>query len=330
MENNVVKLTQEQEDWVYEQCGNKNIIFMSIHGSHLYGLNREGSDIDIKAIYCPSKEDLLMGRALKTYNKSNDELDIEIEIKSLSSFLNSALKADTNCMDLLHTPNEFILRKSYVWDEIVKYRSDIYSKNMKGLIGYIKTHTHKYSNKIKRYEEMSKLLKTITDCGFRGDIEYFVTSSEFLDMEFKYIKTVELVSDHEQKYLDICGKKYIYTWDIKLLIEALENELKRYGKRTQNGADTGLDTKALSHAVRVLCELEEVITDGGITFPLKDREHIMFIKNGAIPLGRVMSEIDGRYDHCMELLADSNLPAESDLSRIISVVKEYVFKGWRN
>ena len=114
METNIVKLSQAQEEWIYEQCGSKNVIFMSIHGSHLYGLNREGSDIDIKAIYCPSKEDLLMGRALKTYNKSNEELDIEIELKSLSSFLNSALKADTNCMDLLHTPDEFILSKSCV------------------------------------------------------------------------------------------------------------------------------------------------------------------------------------------------------------------------
>jgi predicted nucleotidyltransferase len=327
MENSVVKLTKAQKDWVYEQCGNRNIIFMSIHGSHLYGLNREGSDIDIKAIYCPSKEDLLMGRALKTYNKSNDELAVEIELKSLSSFLNSAMKADTNCMDLLHTPDEFILRKSYVWDDLVKYRSDIYSKNMKGLIGYIKTHANKYSNKIQRYEEMEKLLnlaKQVKCDGFLNIRD--VTESTALEkLELKHVNKVSLVSDHEQQYLEVCGKKYIYSWGIDQLISAMEFELKRYGKRTQSGVSVGLDTKALSHAVRVLCQLEEVITEGTITFPLKDSAHIMFIKNGAMPLARVMDEIDSRYDRCVELLANSNLQEESDISRILHVVKKYTF-----
>ena len=86
-------------------------------------------------------------------------------------------------------------------------------------------------------------------------------------------------------------------------------------------------TKALSHAVRVLCQLEEVITEGSITFPLKDREHILLIKNGAMPLACVKDEIDGRYDRCVELLANSNLPAETDISRILDVAKKYVFKS---
>jgi len=329
MENKVVKLTKEQEDWIYEQCGNRNIIFMSIHGSHLYGLNRKGSDIDIKAIYCPSKEDLLMGNALKTYNKSNDELDIEIELKSLSSFLSSAQKADTNCMDLLHTPEEFILRKSYIWDDMVKYRSDIYSKNMKGLIGYIKTHASKYSNKIKRYEEMSKLLNLAVQVKNEGfiNIRDVAESIALAKLELKHVNNVPVVSDHEQQYLEVCGKKYIYSWSVGQLISAMELELERYGKRTQSGVSVGLDTKALSHAVRVLCQLEEVIIDGNITFPLKHREHILLIKSGGVPLVSVMDEIDSRYDTCVELLANSNLPAESDISRILEVAKEYVFRN---
>tara|TARA_R110000744_G_scaffold170264_4_gene288431 strand:- start:1176 stop:1502 length:327 start_codon:yes stop_codon:yes gene_type:complete len=104
-------------------------------------------------------------------------------------------------------------------------------------------------------------------------------------------------------------------------------ELRRYGNRTKSGVSVGLDTKALSHAVRALCQLEEIVTEGTITFPLKDRGHIMFIKNGTIPLNRVMEEIDIRYERCMDLLNKSDLPAESDISGIISVVKGYVFKS---
>ena len=45
------KLTIEQRTWINEKISGKDIIYMGIHGSHLYGLAREGSDIDIKAIY---------------------------------------------------------------------------------------------------------------------------------------------------------------------------------------------------------------------------------------------------------------------------------------
>ena len=152
-------LTLEQEKWLDQKVKDKDVIFMSVHGSQLYGLSSETSDYDVKAIYCPSKEDLLMGRALKTYNLKNDDLNIELELKSISSFLKSALSCDTNCIDLLFTPQEYILYDSLLWRNMRHHRKSILSQDMKGIIGYIKTHTHKYTNKIDRFDEISKLLE---------------------------------------------------------------------------------------------------------------------------------------------------------------------------
>ena len=88
-------VNEEQLDWVNKQLEDYNVVVVSLHGSMLYGLEREESDVDIKAIYMPTFEDLLMGESCKTVNKKCDELDVEIEIKSLPSFLKSA----KSCVD---------------------------------------------------------------------------------------------------------------------------------------------------------------------------------------------------------------------------------------
>lgn len=48
-----------------------------------------------------------LGQGTKTHSYKNDELNIEIEVKTISSFLNSAKSCDTNVVDMLHTPKEF-------------------------------------------------------------------------------------------------------------------------------------------------------------------------------------------------------------------------------
>ena len=325
-----MEITKEQMAWVDEKILGKDIIFMSIHGSHLYGLAHKDSDVDIKAIYCPSKENLVMGRALKTFNYKNEELDIEIEIKSISSFLNSALSCDTNCIDLLFTPFEYMISSSKLWDELRQHRYNIFSKEMKGIIGYIKVHSYKYSNKINRYNEMVELRALIGDikdnvknartCDVANDVR-------LLNYKFKYIKNVTLVSDHEQKYLEVCGKKYIYNLDIGSLYNAIEHEINRYGKRTKKGSGDGLDTKSLSHALRVLSQLEEIIKYGSLNFPLSEAPYIFDVKTGKVPADEVMTDIDERFDRCIELLAGSGFREVSDVSEMVKIIHNYMFSN---
>lgn len=321
-------LTKEQKEWLDSKLDKVNPVYVGFHGSHLYGLAHEKSDIDIKVIYLPSKEELILGNAIKTYNHKNNDLDIEVEVKSLSSFLKSVSSVDTNCVDLLHTPDEMILYKDPIWDEMVKHRKVMYAKKMKGLIGYIKTHTHKYNNKIDRLDEMNWLLglaEGVVVSNPDDTVKDLAECSEFTDKKLKYIKPVTLVKDHEQQYLEVCGKKYIYTWSIKELIKALEHEVNRYGKRTNEGSDKGMDTKSLSHALRVLSETEEIIETRDIKFPLREREYIMKVKMNKVGVEEVMEDIDKRFNKVMKILEESDLPEEVDLSLMYKSLTDYYF-----
>lgn len=320
-------LKPEQTQWFVEQLEGYNLVVVTLHGSHLYGLDREGSDVDIKAVYLPSFQDLLLGESIKTVNKKNDELDIEIEIKSLPSFLKSARSCDTNCVDMLWTSNEMIIHDSDIWQNLQTYRQDLLSKNMKGLIGYIKTHTHKYSNKIQRYQELVDLQKEISLIKDNCKLSETTIPEIIKRKNFKYINIVTQVTDHEQTYLEVCGKKYILSWECKLLKEALESEINRYGKRTKDGDKKGLDTKSLSHALRVLVELEELITDKNITFPLKDSEFLRKVKVGEVTdESVVIEEIDNRFERVMQLLEESDLPEESNIDNMLLLLERSYMK----
>lgn len=326
----VPQLTQHQMLWLHGELSKyQNLVYVGFYGSHVYNLERPESDIDIKAVYVPSLQDLILGKANKTHQHKNDELNIEIEVKSIQSFLSSAAYCDTNVVDMLHTPKEYWVYQSKLWEHLVNLRHTLYSKSMSGLIGYIKTHSHKYSNKIERYTEMKELLEVIY-C-FDKPAEQFTIKQlcNTLDFDFfihkaKYTKPVELVEKGVQQYLEVCGKKYIYTWTAQQLADALEKEVARYGKRTEGGSVVGLDCKSLSHALRVLTQLHQILTTGEVTFPLPNTQFIKDVKTGEeLDLDFILKYLDIKFDECMELLGQSNLPQKTDVTKMVNCVEDY-------
>jgi len=70
--------------------------------------------------------------------------------------------------------------------------------------------------------------------------------------------------------------------------------------------------KALSHAVRVINEIEELIDDDFITFPLKNRVYVTEVKEGKKSLEEVMDYLDVQLTIVQEKLENSDLPERSD------------------
>lgn len=146
----------------------------------------------------------------------------------------------------------------------------------------------------------------------------------------KYTKSVELVEKGTQQYLEVCGKKYIYTWSVNQLVEALEKEINRYGQRTETGVNSGLDGKSLSHAMRVLYETKEILEYNTVTFPLTNAQEIKDIKTGVnTDLPNILNTIDKLYDECIELINNSDLPEHTNISEMIRVVIDYYKQIYR-
>lgn len=106
------------------------IIYGCIVGSHAYGTNVEGSDIDKKWIYVQGTEDFYLNGYKAQIEISKDEVAYE-----LSRFLELAQKANPTMLELLFAPIDCIIYKDPVFDLILKLRKEFLTKQCKFSFG---------------------------------------------------------------------------------------------------------------------------------------------------------------------------------------------------
>lgn len=104
--------------------GNGNtLIYGCVVGSHAYGTNVEGSDIDKKWIFVQSYQDFFINGYKPQIEISKDEVAYE-----LSRFLELARKANPTILELLFMPEECIIYKHPVFDIVRTMRRDFLTK----------------------------------------------------------------------------------------------------------------------------------------------------------------------------------------------------------
>ena len=76
--------------------------------------------------------------------------------------------------------------------------------------------------------------------------------------------------------------------------------------------------KALSHCIRVLFEVEELLTTGKITFPLKEANFIKSIKfnTTVLTFKEIIEWIENKIKYIDTLIPTCNLPEHSNINWI--------------
>lgn len=309
------------------KCGSA-IIFEGIFGSKLYGTENENSDTDYKGVFMPSVNDAILGNFKDSIENQSDDEDRSWY--AISKFIRMLEKADTVSIDMLHTPIDSLLQTSKLWEELHDMRSLVYSKNMRGIVGYIKTQSSKYGHKVQRLEEMKELLELTTEftSSFRSYCNVEDLSLNFDFSKYKFISYTPTKNEGGRDIIgniDVCGSRYQNNSAVSYMRDGVQKKIDRYGKRAENGSIEGGDWKSLSHAYRVLIQLDEIINTGDLKFPLKRADEIKRIKNGEIDQETVMFMIEQTYDSVMRDLENSNLPDEADLQPMRdAVVRHFI------
>ena len=293
------------------------IMFNAKFGSHLYGLERPESDTDYKGIYVPKLKEVIMARCKNTIEYTSDTVDTSYY--SIGKFVSILSKNDTVSMDMLHTPNQFVVQKDIHWEAMQANRADVYCKNMRGLLGYIKTMSSKYGHKAQRRKEMIELLSWMECLEDHVKIANTTLPEQVMSSGFKYISFTPH-HGHIIANIDVCGGRHQITSSVYHLKQALNSKIKQFGNRTKAGAEQGGDWKSLSHALRVLIQLEEIIDTRDLIFPLVRKDEIMKVKLGQLPQADVVSIITDGYDRVIEKLESSDLPEYNNMTRFEDIL----------
>jgi len=297
---------------------NEKIIVYMIFGSHLYGTNTPDSDTDYKGVFFPTKEQIFLGRIPKSYSTSpkktgqgqkNTSDDTDIEIYSLHYFLKLACEGQTVAIDMLHAPSHMLLESSEIWDFIVGNKHRFYSRDMDSFIRYARKQAAKYGIKGSRLavtKEFIDLLNSVPD-----DTRLSELWNKLPDGEHCYF--VEDDPKGIAQY-QICGKKFQATSKALYVKKIVQSFYDRYGERAKQAElNQGIDWKAVSHALRAAYQTRQILTEGTITYPLKESGFLRDVKQGYFHYTKYVGPVlEALMDELEELSKNSDLPATAD------------------
>lgn len=271
------------------------LVYLSHFGSVLYGTNSEKSDCDLKGVFVPSVASLVKGTASHHYRFSsgandskNSAEDVDVELWSLQKWLNMLASGDTGALDLL-----FSVYAKHVKPLVNEnFLGEFYSKpstlfdvtNSKSYVGYAYGQAKKYGLKGSRMGLLKDVREYLEERLVGVDMEHVRAGEYFEELVKKfghesYCFMKESKNPNEPKMLFLLGKGFCPAIKMAEMVQRLETEFNKYGQRVKEAANNeNVDWKALSHALRCLLQVEEVLDTGFVQYPLKDAELLKAVK----------------------------------------------------
>lgn len=312
-------------------------LFTTQYGSRLYGTNTPESDMDLKHVVLPELNDLLLGKQVinvvkKTNNQKftrNSDEDIDTEFIPLQVFAKDFLGGQTYALELAYavdyTEAGQVLHDPLFKGFCAELRSRFLTSNMTALIGYAVNQASLYSfkgerlNAVRGLEKVFKdmIAETPSETRANDYVKAFEEAMMPLTLEFpKYIQLSEYAINHEgtmRPCVKMLEKVLPYTSTFSTNLGVVKASLKKYGSRADAASIDNVDWKAVAHAMRIVDEGIQLLTNRYLFFPYKD-DYVKFfleVKQGKIEHKVVIDLINLKLSELKDLEAISTLPKKS-------------------
>jgi hypothetical protein len=286
------------------------LLFLTRFGSTLYGTETPSkSDVDVRGIFLPSTGALALNKAAKSLHFStgsnerrNLACDIDIDLWSVQHWLLKLLPAgDTGALDVLFAPSHAActLYRHPALDEVFANPLRLMDTGKgRAYAEYSLGQAKKYGIKGSRVGALKAVRAWLqSHCPEPQPNDRLGDSLEALAASCADDRFCSVVTVQDERALQLCGKLHMGTIRMEELMRRVEMDMRRYGARAEEAErNEGLDFKALSHALRALHQMEELLQTGRIDFPLRNREELIAVKEGKYPWQEVEPRILERLE----------------------------------
>lgn len=315
----------------------KNIILIGVGGSHAYGTNILGSDIDIRGIALNTKKEILGSTNFEQV--VNEVTDTTIySIKKIVSLLSAC---NPNTIELLGLKPEHYLYLSSIGQELLDNKKLFLSKRAKySFGGYAFSQLRRLDNKAARTIEQADreqhILNSITTATYAWPEKYkCFKTGEGIKL---YLADSEQPDMDKEIFMDITLTGYPLR-DYKAMWADMKNIVSDYdkiGHRNNNAIERGKLGKHMMHLVRLylmcidILEKEEIITyrENDIPF-LMDIRNGKFLDNNSQPVAEfyeMVNEYEKRLEYAVENTSLPNKPDYNKINEFLMSVNERVVK----
>lgn len=336
-------------DWIKD-----NTIFLTVHGSHSYGLATPTSDIDIRGMTIPPSE-YFFG-----FNKTFDNLiasdPYDMQVFNVVKFFALTSQGNPNTLELIFTEEEDHILVTKLGRLLLDNRDKFLSRNLKErYIGYAKAQAHRIKNH-KRWID-SPMTPPPSREEFGLPPKMTINKDQYLTVKALFEKQIdqwtcdfEPFSEPQKIYLqgkvsDIltemsilsdnkwelaarnlgASENFIYMLQREKVYQNLVDDYQNYltwkknrnPERAKLEAKIGYDAKHATQLIRLLLVGKEVLLTSKLRVKrLEDREELMEIKNCHWPYQKVIDRADQIEAEVKAAYFQSPLPIKPDIKAL--------------
>lgn len=316
-----------------------NVIFLTLGGSHAYGTNVEGSDLDVRGIAIERQEEII---GLNKFEQYTDE-NTDTTVYGLRKIIQLLSNCNPNVIELLGTKEEHILVCDK-YGQMLRDNVDLFlsKRAINSFGGYATAQLRRLQNALARegsqeekedhiLESIERQLRELEDryqAIDNGYIKLSIVDSEKEDLEKEIVMDIKLnnypLRDFKNIYSEMNDivKDYSRTYN-----KDSKKEDKSFGKDA-----TKLNKHAM-HLIRLLIMGKDILDGKGIkTFREDERELFLDIRNGKYTYEEIF-EMVGKYEAEFREAADnSKLPDKPNYKKIqkllMNIYKEVLSDKW--
>ncbi len=314
----------------------KNIILLTLGGSHAYGTDTEGSDLDVRGCALNSKWEILVNNS---FEQVTDQ-ETDTTIYAFNKLIPLLAACNPNTIELLGNRPEHYLYVSGPGRELLENSGLFLSKRaVHSFGGYANQQLRRLDNKAARLvgqeDEERHILKTIEHASYEWRERYFSMPEDAVRL---YVDKAVGKERDSEIFMDITLNHYPLR-DYQCMWAEMQGIVKSYarvGKRNANAISHGKLAKHMMHLIRLymmcldILEREQIVT-------YREKEHslLMDIRNGKYldenrqPVPEFF-EMVAAYEKRVEYAArNTSLPEEPDSQKIrefVAGVNERVVK----
>lgn len=315
-----------------------NIILLGLGGSHAYGTNVEGSDVDIRGIALNSKSDILGSSNFEQV--VNEATDTTIySVRKIISLLTSC---NPNTIEMLGLKPEHYLYKTAIGDELLKNRKLFLTKRaVNSFGGYAFAQLRRLDNKavrsVSQAEREQHILNSISTARYTWAESFAPINGDF-DLKL-YLDDSDREEYDKEIFMDVNLTHYPLR-DYKGMWSAMKNILSDYdkvGHRNNNAIEKGKLGKHMMHLIRLylmcldILEKEEVITYREADIPfLMDIRNGKFLDENSQPIPEFYELVNDYEKRLTYAAENTSLPYKPDhdaINELLMSINERVVKG---
>jgi len=324
-------LKTDDYKFLYDDVLNDNICLLTLGGSHAYGTNIEGSDVDVRGIFVPSKKDIILG----IHNKQYINTETDTVIYELDKIINYLSECNPNTIEMLGCkPEQYLYVNDY--GKMILDNKEIFlsKKAIPRFTGYANQQLYRLKQKslcaLSNEEYNDHIAKVIIGMkehltrAFGFDVSNCINSYEkdghlMFDLQFNEIEDEKLIG----------------------LVDEIKNTVNNYKKKSNRNNKAIKHEKLNKHAMHLirlymmgidLLEKKEIITyrSGADHELLMDIRNKKYFNENDMPNDAffdILNEYEKRFEYAKKNTELPDEPNYKEINELVYDIKSHILYG---